>query len=106
MFRPFISYLFIFSMLFMSVESAVDSIGGEHPHGGEYAHLLDTDNSTPTPYPETNDNHCQQCCHGHCSNISGHIAAINLGMKDQRFSVYEPNVQKLGQAPPTPPPTA
>ena len=40
--KPFVCYLFIFSLLFMGIESAVDSTGGEHPHGDEYVHVLDS----------------------------------------------------------------
>ena len=42
MLRPFISYVFIFSLLFMGIEGAVDSAGGEHPHGDDYSHVLDS----------------------------------------------------------------
>ncbi len=104
MLRPFISYLFIFSLLFMGIEGAVDSVGEEHPHGEEYAHVLDSDDSPP-PDLEGNDSHCQHCCHGHCSNISGHLTVMNYDVTDQRFSIYEPHILNFAQAPPTPPPT-
>ena len=104
MLRPFISYLFTFSLLFMGIEGAVDSVGGEHPHGEEYAHVLDSDDS-PSPDSEGNDNHCQHCCHGHTSSISGHLTAMNCDVTDQRFSIYEPHILNFAQAPPTPPPT-
>jgi len=104
MLRPFISYLFVFSLLFMGIEGAIDSAAGEHPQGEGYAHILDSDNS-PSPDLEGNDNHCQHCCHGHCSSAtSGNLTVMNFDMTNQRFPIYEPHALNSAQAPPTPPP--
>ena len=100
MLRPFISYLFILSLLFMGIEGAVDSVGVEHPHGDEYAHVLDSDDSDL----EGNSSHCQHGCHGHWSCILGRLTVMNDDATDQKFPIYEPHVLKLAQAPPTPPP--
>lgn len=105
MMRPFISYLFIFSLLFMSIEGVANSMGEEHPHGEEYTHNLDSDDSTSTNV-DSNGNHCQHCCHGHCINILGHLIIMNCDVTDQRFSIYEPYILNFSQAPPTPPPNA
>ncbi|WP_268905121.1 hypothetical protein [Dasania phycosphaerae] len=45
MLRPVILYLFVFSLLFMGIEGAVDSVDGEHPLGEKYAHILDSSDS-------------------------------------------------------------
>ena len=103
MLRPFISYLFIFSLLFMGIEGPVDSVDGEHPLGEKYAHILDSSDSL-SPDVDDNDNRCQHCCHGHCINISGHLTIMNCDMTDQRFSAYDPHTLNFAQAPPTPPP--
>lgn len=103
MLRPVILYLFVFSLLFMGIEGAVDSVDGEHPLGGKYAHILDSSDSL-SPDVDDNDNRCQHCCHGHCINISGHLTIMNCDMTDQRFSAYDPHTLNFAQAPPTPPP--
>jgi len=103
MFRPFIYYLFIFSLLFMGIESAVDIAGGEHPHGDEYAHILDSEDSHSSD-STTDDDHCSHCCHSHTGSIAGHISALNCDMARQQFFFYQPHFLNFSQAPPTPPP--
>ena len=72
MLRPFVSYLFIFSLLFMGIESAVDIAGGEHPHGDDYAHVMDSDDLHESD-ADTNSDHCSHCCHGHTGSITSNI---------------------------------
>lgn len=103
MLRPFISYVFIFSLLFMGIESAIDSTGGEHPHGDDYAHVLDSDAPLPLDADDNND-HCSHCCHGHTGSIAGNITVLNCDMTHQQLAFYRPHFLNFSQAPPTPPP--
>jgi len=103
--KPFVCYLFIFSLLFMGIESAVDSTGGEHPHGDEYAHVLDSGDSLSMDSHD-DDGHCSHCCHGHTGSIAGHIPVLNSDMANQQFASYQPHFLNFSQAPPTPPPNA
>ena len=100
--KPFICYLFIFSLLFMGIESAVDSTGGEHPHGNDYAHVLDSND--PLPLDSDDDSHCSHCCHGHAGSIAGHIPVLNGDITNQHIAFYQPHFLNFSQAPPTPPP--
>jgi hypothetical protein len=101
--RPFISYLFIFSLLFMGIESAVDAAGGEHPHGDQYAHSLDIDDPASLEAHD-DEGHCTHCCHGHTGSIVGHITVLNCDMTHQQLAFYRPHFLNFSQAPPTPPP--
>ena len=105
MFKPLICYLFIFSVLFMGIESAVDSSGAEPPHGDEYAHVLDSNDPLSLDSGD-NSGHCSHCCHGHTGNIAGNISVHDRDMTDQQFAFYQPHALSFSQAPPTPPPNA
>lgn len=89
----------------MGIESAVDSVGGEHPHGDEYAHVLDSSDSLSIDSHD-DDGHCSHCCHGHASGIVTHISVANCDITDQRFAFYQSHFINFSQAPPTPPPNA
>ena len=89
----------------MGIESAVDSTGGEHPHGDEYVHVLDS--GEPLSIDSHDDyGHCSHCCTGHASSIVSHVPALNCDMTDQQFAFYQPHFLNFSQAPPTPPPNA
>ncbi|MBQ0748470.1 MAG: hypothetical protein KBT73_18350 [Marinobacter sp.] len=105
MLRPFIAYLFIFSLLFMGIEGALVSSGGEHPHGDEYAHVLDSDDSTSTD-TQGDNNHSSHCYHGHAGSIAGHCTVLNCDLAGHQFPFYQQNINNFAQAPPTPPPNA
>ena len=102
MLRPFVSYLFIFSLLFMSIESAVDIAGGEHPHGDDYAHVMDSDDLHESD-ADTDSDHC---CHGHTGSIANTTPVLNCEVTEQQFVHYQPHFLNFSQAPPTPPPNA
>ncbi len=86
----------------MGIESAVDSIGGEHPHGDDYAHIEDSND--PLSLDSDDDEHCSHCCHGHAGSIAGHIPVLSCDITDQLIAFYQPHFLNLSQAPPTPPP--
>ena len=89
----------------MGIEGAVDSIGGEHPHGNDYAHVLDSDDQhSSDSNSDTDNDHCSHCCHGHTSSITGHTPALNCDMTKQQLAFYQPHFLNFSQAPPTPPP--
>jgi len=87
----------------MGIESAVDSVGGEHPHGDDYAHVLDNDDTLSLD-SDTNNDHCSHCCHGHTGSITGNITVLNCDMTHQQLTFYRPHFLNFSQAPPTPPP--
>ncbi len=104
--RYSILYLFIFSLLFMGIEGAIDSLGGgEHTHGDDHAHVLDNDESLSID-SDADSNHCSHCCHGHTGSIEGNITILKCDMSDQQFAFYQPHILNFAQAPPTPPPNA
>ena len=109
MFRTSISCLFIFSLLFMGIESAMDFPGETHPHGGELAHVLDSDHpATPDAQiddSQGNNDHCSHCCHGHAGSIASQLPVLSCDLTGQKFSFNQIRVDNFAQAPPTPPPT-
>lgn len=87
----------------MGIESAVDTVGGEHPHGDDYAHVLDSDGLNESD-SDADSEHCSHCCHGHTGSITGHSSALSCDMNGQQFAFYQPHLLNFSQAPPTPPP--
>lgn len=93
----------------MGIESAIDSTGGEHPHGDDYAHVLDSDAPLPLDADadadaDDNNDHCSHCCHGHTGSIAGNITVLNCDITHQQLAFYRPHFLNFSQAPPTPPP--
>lgn len=103
MFKDFVSYLIVFSVALMGLESAIDLAGGEHPHEDEIAFLLDGDLQAQDTHDD--DGHCSHCCHGHASGITGVSLQPQCAIDAQRFAAYQPSFHQFSQAPPTPPPT-
>ena len=71
----------------MGIESAVDSTGGEHPHGDEYVHVLDSGDPLSMDSHD-DDGHCSHCCHGHAGSIVGDVPAWKRDMTEQQFEFY------------------
>ena len=102
--RHFICYLFVFSLFTLGIERAVDSVGGEHPHGGDIVYI--TDSETHDSLELHDDGHCPNCCHGHAGHIDNYFSPSNCKAASQQIAAYQPHFQNLAQAPPTPPPNA
>jgi len=102
--------LVMISVLFMSVDGAADVATSGHPHGGDPGHLID-EHSVVSPNAnsesEIDIDHCEHCCHGHTSSITGRVTIVvpMLIASDQRVG-RTPHVYNIAQAPPTPPPNA
>ncbi len=120
MFRTSVSHLLILALLFISMEGAMDSVAGVHPHGDEYGHHISRDAGALTTLIEptaSNSNtgsliddksdgeHCQHCCHGHASSISTqHDSNISDHPSRPPFHFFQAQLLSLAQAPPTRPP--
>lgn len=102
MFKPLICYLFVFSMLFMSVEGAYDASSGEHPHHDSAVHTVDS--GTPSLDAHDGEGQCSDCCHGHASSITGHLPKSLCESNVQQIVFFQPHFKNIPQAPPTPPP--
>lgn len=102
--RPFISYIFIFSLLFMGMEEALHSAAGEHSNGSDYAHFLDGDDSLSMEEDEAG--HCPNCCHGYIGGITARNPIFNCDIANPQFAFYQLHFLNYSQAPPTPPPNA
>ena len=100
--RNFICYVFVLSLLTLGVERAIDSVGGDHPHGEDIAHLVHGEITESLELHD--DGHCANCCHGHAGNIDNQIAPANCKSPSQQIASYQPRFENLSQAPPTPPP--
>ena len=103
MFKSLTCYLFVISLLLMGIESTFDIASGEHPHGDDYAHVMDSDVQHESD-SDTESEHCSHCCHGHTGSIASTISVLNCDINGQLFAFYQPNLLNLSQAPPTPPP--
>ena len=101
--------ILILSLILVSLEAMSDLDIGDLLHNDDQSHLKEFGHGLSSHGGELSDEeldgeHCQHCCHGHTSSISGHLTAMNCDVTDQRFSIYEPHILNFAQAPPTPPP--
>jgi len=106
--RSFWCLSVMISVLFMSVDGAADVASTDHPYGGAPAYFVDkhTGSSPATGLGSTLDvDHCEHCCHGHTSSITGHVSVVVPVLIAGDYQVRRaPHVRNLAQAPPTPPP--
>jgi hypothetical protein len=98
------------SVLFMSVDGAADEASTGHPHGGDPGHFVDEHTvvaADTTSMSDLDIDHCEHCCHGHTSSITGHVKIVvpTLIATDQRVGRAK-HIHNFAQAPPTPPPNA
>jgi len=110
--RSFICNFVIFSVLFVSLESAADVVMDGFPHGDdashqqEFGHHLDA-HEDGSPSSDLDGDHCNHCCHGHSSSIAGYVSiTVPIFNADGQRVRPAPHVRNLAQAPPTPPPNA
>lgn len=104
MHRIKVSYLLIFSLFLLGIESAVESAQIEYLHDGDsVVHIGDSD--LASPHANDNKDHCTHCCHFHPSALASKLScSFNVVATNRTFvfdsshRVYHP----LG--PPTPPP--
>ncbi len=94
-------------MLFLSVDGIADSVSGGHPHGDGVVHGVAADPASSSS-DSTPESHCEHCCHGHSASIASpshaRMAALR-SLVDHGASGWC-SIRNIGQAPPTPPPTA
>lgn len=106
--RFFVCTAMIVSMLFLSLDGAMDIVSQGHPHG-DAAELVDADSiTTKLPGSDTgSENHCEHCCHGHFAGIVVQLASMALHPAPGTLR-SPPILFDLGhaRAPPTPPPNA
>ncbi len=108
----FFRHFLVLSLLFASMESATDTIVDGVPHGDEashqteFGHALDAHDGS-VPDSELDGEHCEHCCHSHCSAINPQsMSGIASIVVDHCCIANHPQVLRLAQAPPTPPPNA
>lgn len=102
----------IFSVLFVSLESAADvaMLGNLHDddttHLEEFGHQLDA-HEDGTPDRELDGDHCDHCCHGHSPIIAKLSTPMTpLTAASESRVGRSVHIRNLAQAPPTPPPNA
>lgn len=110
--RSFWCLTVMISVLFASMDSAMDAAFDGMPHGDEVAHQdefghpLDAHDGTSSD-TELDGEHCDHCCHGHSASITGVSVAVHLPPTgDTRTARSTSLLRNLAQAPPTPPPNA
>ena len=108
----FVSQIVIVSLLFMSMEGATDIPLDSVPHRDDAAHLsefghaLDKHDGS-VPDSELDGDHCEHCCHGHCSTIVSQVGSCIVPLStDERRGANQSHLRNFAQAPPTPPPNA
>lgn len=100
------------SVLFASMDSVMDTAFDGVPHGDEVAHLdefghsLDAHDGTSSD-TELDGEHCDHCCHGHSSSITGVSVAVHVPPTSESVIADSASLlRNFAQAPPTPPPNA
>jgi hypothetical protein len=106
--RFFVCLTIILSMLFLSLEGAIDIASQGHPHE-DAADLADADAAAARlaggdnePEPE----YCEHCCHGHLANIVIQLPSMPFYATADGFSPPITFSFRHSKAPPTPPPNA
>jgi hypothetical protein len=94
------------SVLFMSVDGAADTVINGHAHADSGALQVD-DGTSASLTTDTDDDHCERCCHGHSASITAQMTVT----KAQFVVCSHPLsrsvlLRNFAQAPPTPPPNA
>ncbi len=110
--RSFWCLTVVISVLFASMDSAMDTAFDGLPHGDETAHLnefghsLDAHDGTLSD-TELDGEHCDHCCHGHSASITSLSVAAHLPpTADSYVARGARHLRNFSQAPPTPPPNA
>ncbi len=107
--KSFWCHVIVLSMLFLSVEGAIDRAASGHAHQNDNAaHLSQTDIADiDAPWEASDGEHCERCCHGHVPGGLGfRVVASVSPITTVHLTDYSPEVHSLAQAPPTPPPNA
>lgn len=105
MFRSFTCCVLVISLLILGVESSIDTVGGEHPHGSDVEQLVNLDDTNSLDTHQENG-HCTNCCHGHANAITFELNSSDCQSIGQSFPPPQLDFVSLVSIPPTPPPTA
>jgi hypothetical protein len=106
--RFFVCVTIILSMLFLSLDGAIDIASEGHPHE-DAAEPVDADAvaaAEPGEDTDTEHNHCEHCCHGHVSSIVVQLPSMPFHATATGFSPPVAFSFRHSKAPPTPPPNA
>lgn len=110
--RRFVSQLVIVSVLFMGIEGATDTLPDGVPHGDDGAHWVELGHALDkhdgsVPESQLDGDHCQHCCHGHCTTIVSQFCLCLALIGSGEIRSPDPShLRNFAQAPPTPPPNA
>ena len=107
--KTFLQNIVILSLVLVSLEGAADVFAENFPHGDETSHLEEFGHGLQAHGGELSDaeldgEHCQHCCHGHCSASASTAIAYSPLLVQNRQSLYTSNITERPLAPPTPPP--
>ncbi len=106
--RIWVLSLFIASTLFVSVESAAESIDELSFHQTHHAHAGDGGGEW---YPDSDDNNhesdaCEHFCHAHVVAVTAQVSLPNIQTFQEFVSAPSVCSATRTMAPPTPPPNA
>ena len=101
------------SFLFVSIEGAADVVvdgmlhGDATSHQEEFGHPLDAHGGELSD-TELDGEHCNHCCHGHCSGITHYsdLTTSQVLAHENPHDRYIDHLRALLLTPPTPPPDA
>ena len=104
--RFFVCITIILSILFLSLDGAIDIASQGHPHE-DAAELVDAGSvaaKIPGGDTDTEPDHCEHCCHGHVANIVVQLPSMPFYATATGFSAPIAFSLRHSKAPPTPPP--
>lgn len=104
----FVCVTIILSMLFLSLDGAIDIASQGHPHE-DAAELAGVDGlaaKVPGGDTDTERNHCEHCCHGHVASIVMQLPSMSFHTTVAGFPPPVVFNFRHSKAPPTPPPNA
>ena len=106
--RFYICVTIILSMLFLSLDGAIDIASQGHPHAdaAELAGVDDVAAKLPGGDTDTERSHCETCCHGHISSIVVQLPSMPFCAAGAGISPPIAFSFRHSKAPPTPPPNA
>ena len=109
--RTILCHVVMLSVLFMSLEGAIDIVSQGHPHSDDPAQQLDSSSSVVSEKSANTDStpdsdNCEHCCHGHVASFVMEIPRLSILRTIDQATSYTARVVTLPEAPPTPPPNA
>lgn len=102
--KSYVRYMFVFLMLFTSMEGAIDLAPAEHMHTDGHTHVEAGLDHVSTDADD--EEHCSHSCHSHTASLLANLLTHYDDTADEQIDFYQSHFLNFSQAPPTPPPTA